>query len=108
MENANKFEATTMNKILAIVLRKDMIDGKFDLDENTTAFMKLVREKLAQAAAEIVDGAPATCDVGRLIAALDAIQHAKNLLCDSSILGCEAETRKKRKAESEAPDTGKE
>lgn len=90
-----------MNKIEAISVRVDMINGQFDLNDETTKFMKLVREKHSQLAKELQDAAPETCDVGRFIAALDSLQHTKNLFCDSAIIGSETTSRKKRKIETE-------
>lgn len=86
-----------MDNIPAISLRLDMIDGTFDLDSETTAYMATTRKAIAELAKSLAASAPSTCDVGRLIAAIDHLQQAKNILCDSAILGCEAETRKRKR-----------
>ena len=92
-----------MNSNEAIKLRADMIDGQFELDTNTVAFMTWIRQACAALAQEARQRAPDTCDVGRLIAAVDHLQQTKNLFCDAVILGHEATERKKRKhAESSA------
>lgn len=55
--------------------------------------MAAVRINIATVANELRVLAPGTCDVGRFIAALDHLQQAKNLFCDSAILGLEAKRR---------------
>lgn len=87
-----------MNKIEAVQLRADLIDGMFDLTPEDKTFMNLVRTSLSEATQSIVAGAPAHCDVGRIIAGIDAIQSAKDVLCAAVILGREADNRKKRKS----------
>lgn len=90
-----------MDKIEAISVRVDMINGQFNLDQPTLDFMKLVREKTSTLGQELRDAAPATCDVGRFIAAMDSLQKTKNLYCDAAIIGKESSNRKKRKLEEE-------
>lgn len=85
----------------ALALRVDLIDGQFDLSGETLAFMNAVRTEIKKTARLIVSMAPRDCDTGRLIAAVDSLQHTKNLFCDAAILGCEAEARKKRKLSDE-------
>lgn len=84
--------------IPAVKVRADMIDGRFDVSEATTKFMAQVREVLGQAGQDLANVAPSHVDVGRLIAALDSLQHTKNLFCDAVLIGNETESRKKRKA----------
>lgn len=82
----------------AVQVRVDMINGHFELSEETVQFMNFVRTASAEFAQQMVARAPATCDIGRLIAAVDHIQATKNLFCDAAILGNETDSRKKRKA----------
>lgn len=94
-----------MSHIPAVQVRLDMINGMFDLDEPTTLFMKFARSKISDLAKELVDAAPSTVDVGRLIATIDALQAAKDVVCAAAILGKETDSRKKRKAaEVDAPE----
>jgi len=86
-------------EIDAVQIRAEMVDGQFEISEQATKFMAQVREVLGQAATDLSHAAPAHTDVGRFIAALDALQHTKNLFCDAVIIGNEAQNRKKRKAD---------
>lgn len=87
-----------MNKLEAVQLRVDMINGQFETSAETTAFMRTVRAEIAAVAKRLSETAPETCDTGRFIAALDLLQQAKNVLCDSALLGGEASARKRRKS----------
>jgi hypothetical protein len=87
---------TTMNSNESVKLRVDMIDGMFQLDDATKDFMTRVRTEVAALAARLAATAPATCDVGRFIAATDHLQQAKNLYCDAAILGREAANRREK------------
>ena len=80
----------------AVKLRVDMVNGNFELDQESLDFMKLVREKIAEVAETLRERSPDHCDVGRLIAAIDKLQEAKNTFCDAAILGNEKENRIKR------------
>ncbi len=80
-----------------ISLRVDMINGLFELSEEETKFMNFVRDTISKTAEDITKHAPSTCDVGRIIAGVDALQHAKNLFWDATVLGKDADNRKKRK-----------
>jgi len=72
---------------LAIEARAALINGQFTLSDDQLAFMKLVRERMGQCAADIVNALPAgQYDVGRVIAGLDAMQQAKDVLCAAAIL----------------------
>jgi hypothetical protein len=78
--------STTRNA--AVHARVSMINGRFDLPERTPPALNLVREAVADAAEKVtsaVEGAE-THDTGRLIAALDLLQQAKNVACDALIL----------------------
>lgn len=91
-----------MNPAETIQIRVDMLNGSFDLDPETLAFMKLSRETIAAAADTLNKARPQNANVGRFIAAIDHLQQTKNLFCDAVILGNEEENRKlakKRKAE---------
>jgi hypothetical protein len=66
--------------------RVKLINGNFALPDDVSPFMKLVRETLSEAAQRITDQLPNTVDPGRLIAALDQLQIAKNMFCDAAIL----------------------
>ena len=81
----------------AIDVRVDMVNGNFELNKESKAFMNFAREECAALAKKLGDARPPTADVGRFIAALDHLQILKNLLCDSVIIGNELENRKKRK-----------
>lgn len=82
----------------AIDVRVDMINGQFELDQETLLFMKIARVECAALADKLNKARPATLDVGRFIAAIDHLQQVKNILCDSAIIGGEMSNRKKRKA----------
>jgi len=79
----------------AIRLRADMINGHFDLSEETVTYMNTVRAECSALVTRLIEARPATYDVGRFIACIDTIQHAKNLACDAAILGNEAANRKR-------------
>lgn len=83
----------------AISLRVDLINASFELSEEDAGFIAFVGGALFKAADDIRKKAPATCDIGRMMAGTDALQRAKNTFCDAAILGKEADTRKKRKTE---------
>jgi hypothetical protein len=87
-----------MNQNEAVELRVAMINSRFAVDADTTAYMDLVRAEIAGVAARLQKAAPATCDIGRFIAAIDLLQQSKNVFIDSALLGGEAAARKKRKA----------
>lgn len=91
---------STPSQIPAVQVRADMINGQFEVSAETSEYMTLVRKTLADAASILKNAAPAHTDVGRLIAALDSLQHTKNLFCDAVLIGNELETRKKRKTAS--------
>ena len=85
-----------------------MINGQFDLDAETIAFMKLARETISEAAEKLSKARPQNANVGRFIAAVDHLQQSKNLFCDAAILGNEEANRtaaKKRKLAEEAPSS---
>lgn len=82
----------------SIKLRIDMLNGHFDLTAPTTDFMNIVRQEIERTARTLNETRPADVDIGRFIAAIDHLQQAKNLFCDSVILGEEAQTRRKKRA----------
>ena len=71
-----------------IAARAAMINGSFQLSSEQTAFMALVRQSMAEAAEKIVRGLPpqGSYDTGRVIAGLDTMQQAKDVLCAAAIL----------------------
>lgn len=73
-----------------------MINGRFDLQSDTTDFMDVVRSAMEEAATKIIESAPDYCDIGRVIAGVDTLQQAKNIFCDAAILGNEKQNRTKR------------
>ena len=79
-----------------IKLRVDFLNGTFDLEDDTKAFMNMARFEIETAARKIYEGRPKKFDYGRFVAAMDAMQHAKNLFCDSAILGSEHAKRASR------------
>lgn len=81
-------------KIPDIDLRVDLINGNFELNDESIIFMTLVRTRIHDLAVELVDACPDDANVGRLIAAIDHLQLTKNLFCDAIILGNEARNRK--------------
>lgn len=84
----------------AIALRRDLINGQFDLEPGTTDFMRGAREELARAAKTIVDALPANADIGRVIAFLDKLQDAKDAVCAAAVIGSEAAVRAEKKRKS--------
>jgi hypothetical protein len=67
-----------------------MIDGRFDLPEETVNAMNDIRvsvERCAHYLYEVVFCDPAVkLDMGRAIAAIDLLQQVKNVACDAVIL----------------------
>lgn len=84
-----------------------MINGMFELDQATKDFMPTVRRKIEALATELVKEVPDTCDIGRVIAAVDLLQQAKNTFIDAAILGCEAASRKRKATEAAAESSKK-
>jgi len=78
----------------AVQVRADMINGCFDLKPGTIEFMEMARDEIAKTAQKLLAAAPASVDIGRLIAGIDALQAAKNLFCDAAIIGGELGKRK--------------
>ncbi len=87
---------TGIGTVDVIKLRVDFLNGTFDLEDDTKAFMNTARSEMETAARKIYEGRPKNFDYGRFIAAVDAMQHAKNLFCDSAILGSEHAKRASR------------
>jgi len=81
----------------AIELRIAMVDGRFDLTDETVEFMNKVRSELAATLRSLATQRPPEYDYGRFVAFCDAVQAAKNVACDSAILGNELATRKRAK-----------
>lgn len=92
-QKMSKFE------IPAVAVRADMINGRFELDEKTVTYMDRARVQIQACVESLKSDAPSTIDVGRLIAFIDAMQAAKNILCDAVILGSELDTRKRARTE---------
>ena len=68
--------------------RVELINGNFDLPKESVDAMRTVRSVISEAAKKLrvaVEAAPKH-DKGRLIAALDSLQHAKDTACVSLIL----------------------
>lgn len=64
-----------------------MINGNFDLPQETVDAMKKIRASVAKCAAEIdAIAAQVKCDTGRLIHTVDLLQQVKNCACDGLIL----------------------
>jgi hypothetical protein len=95
-EQNNKQTTTTTKKremdqrsIEAIDAKLDMINGRFDLPEETVEAMKLIRESLSEVANKVrdnLDQKGIKYDVGTMIRFVALIQDAKNLACDAIIL----------------------
>ena len=71
-----------------VAQRVAMINGTFDLPQETVAAMREIRAALDECARKVqktVEAQP-KYDKGRLIASIDQLQHTKNTLCDSLIL----------------------
>ena len=70
--------------------RVAVIDGQFDLPEGTRERFTVIRGAIKTAAETVANVIRETgegnYDVGRLIAALDALQNAKDMACVSLIL----------------------
>ncbi len=79
----------------AISLRLYMISGPPELGEEETKFKEFVTETMSKAASDICNKAPATCDIGRVIAAVDAVKEATDLFCNAANLGKESASRKR-------------
>ncbi len=77
----------------SVQTRTDMLGDKFESDEETRLFVERVHKLLSFVAHELMVEVPASCDVGRYIAGVDALRHAENLFCDAAILGAETERR---------------
>lgn len=65
-----------------------MINGQFDLPDDTCMAMTRIRQVFQQAANEYLDIVDALDkrDEGRVTAVLDLVQQAKNVGCDAVIL----------------------
>ncbi len=87
--------SASIGNVDVVKLRIDFLNGTFDLEDDTKAFMNMARSEMETAARKIDQGRPKEFDYGRWVAAVDAMQHAKNLFCDSAIIGGEHEKRKK-------------
>lgn len=71
----------------AVRVRVLMVNGMFDLPEETKHAMGQVRALVAQCAADVAAVCGGVqCDTGRLIATLDLLQQVKNTACDAMIL----------------------
>ena len=84
----------------AVANRINMINGWFEMDDGHTeeearnqaieknkARMNAVREAVSDAAHKVADAVEeGKHDMGRLIAAIDTLQQAKNIACDAIIL----------------------
>ena len=94
-----RIKFSPMDEVPAIKVRIDMVNGQFDLKDEDVAYMKLVREQTSQLAKKLAEEAPKTSNIGRIIAATDALQQVKNLYCDAAILGREEANRRSEKTE---------
>lgn len=92
------------NKQIAVMV--DMVDGCFDLDEPTLAYMRNVRAIIATAARDLTGhhSAGVALDQGQMNAAIQLLQQAKNKACDAAIIGCETRKRAASAATLSAPD----
>lgn len=64
-----------------------MINGMFDLPDETTAAMARIRELVAECAMSVAKVVGSVnYDTGRLIATIDMLQAVKNTACDAVIL----------------------
>lgn len=81
---ATKPEQTRTDPVSA---RVALINGNFDLPEESVQAMKNIRKAVSDAA-EIIERESKRVkhDVGRLIAAVDTLQQAKDVACVSVIL----------------------
>ncbi len=82
-----------MNENPVIKLRCDLLNGNFELDKETVAFMRFAREELSRAANAICAAQPQNADIGRMIAFLDKLQDAKDTVCAAAIIGDESAKR---------------
>lgn len=75
-------------RAVAVAARVKMVNGQFDLPAQTLKSMGEIREAVAETAEKIAASVERNekHDIGRLIAALDHLQQAKNIACDSLIL----------------------
>ena len=79
-----------------VAKRVAMINGYFDLPDDTIQSMKRVREASVEYAKElqcIFKYAGVNVDTGRAIAAIDHVQQTKNIACDALILPFASEKR---------------
>lgn len=77
-----------MSKITdPVTKRVEMINGRFDLPQETIQAMNDIRQAVDQCARSIQTAtSKVETDTGRLIATMDLLQQAKNVACDSIIL----------------------
>lgn len=75
---------------IALRTRSAMINGNFSLPDGTKKVMNEIRTIFSTAAQSLVttleENPDVQFDVGRMIAAVDEVQKAKNIACDSVIL----------------------
>ena len=67
-----------------------------NLDDGTKEFMMIASAEIAAVAKTLASKRPPTADFDRFIAAVDTLQQAKYLFCDSAIIGAEDNNRAKR------------
>lgn len=92
--NKRTIERTIAEANDAIALRCDLINGSFQLGDDTIAFMKFTRVVLDDAAHKLGSyNADVPMDHDRFVAGMDLLQQAKDVLCAAAILGAEAKTR---------------
>lgn len=91
------------NKQIAVMV--DMVNGQFELDEPTVAYMRNVRAIIDTAARDLTGpiSVGVALDHGQMNAAVQLLQQVKNKACDAAIIGCETRKRNASTAALGAP-----
>ncbi len=76
---------------LALNVRTKLINGQIDLDNETMEYIRLVRSEISQCAKNIHNAAPATVDIGRMMAGMDTLHEATHIFCVAGMIGREYE-----------------
>lgn len=83
-----------------VEIRCDLLNEKFELGEDTTAFMQLACDHISRCAKAVCAARPKDADLDRVIAFVDKLQEAAKTICTAAIIGEErAKRAKKRKVD---------
>jgi len=90
---------SSISKIEAVRVRAAVIQDHVVLEAHTQQYLAKVNAAIGATANELIADAPPNTDVGRFIAAIDALQHAADLFRQAVLVGEETLSRKRRREE---------